>query len=357
MLKVYKNGFAEHRIKVNGEDWHIEHKYDGKDILKFEIPDTSEDYANIQEETMVSDCRNLYRVKKIDQHGGYVNVECHLNLDAWKERFWHEFRTTNSTLREVIDQIKPAGWTVTGADSISQRATIEASEGEGLKDVNSLDILEKAGEVYEVMFQYDALKTVLSVFKVSDYKSSGEFFTDELNLKSLGFVGDTSEIATRVYAYGKKDEQGNPLTFASINGGLPYVEDRTYNAGIISIGFSDERYTIKENLLAEAKKRLQEVSQPVRSYECEVRNMGGDMYMYKMVTIIDRKKRVQMEHRVIEFTEYPEAHYKDVVTLSTLHPKIQYKLRTFQKLINDEMFELKKFSKDALEGIKNQYGQ
>ena len=72
-------------------------------------------------------------------------------------------------------------------------------------------------------------------------------------MKSVNFKGKSSGFATRLYAKGK-----DSLTFADINGGKDYVEDFSYSDKVISVYWKDERYTIAENLLADAKKTLEE---------------------------------------------------------------------------------------------------
>ena len=348
MLKIYENGVPEHPLNVRAPDWYIEHKYEGNDVLKFEIPDTHEAYPYLAEEVRITDGKNLYTVKKLDEHGGYVNVECQVDLDDWRESFWKSFRTTDSTLQQVFDQIKPAGWTLTGADGITQRATIEASEGKGLENVTAEAILSRASEVYDVVFNLKVLEKEVIVIDPAQYVSSGDYLTDELNLRSVGFVGNTTEFATRLYAYGKKDDNGNPVTMSAANGGKEYIDNKQYSNRVISVGWSDERYTSAATLLAAAKKKLDELSYPVRSYECDVRNFDENMYMYKVVTLVDRKRKARVEHRVIAFKEYPDAHYNDTITLSAVPPKIESSMKSIRAEINEKVSVAQQVFTDAV---------
>lgn len=358
MLKIYENGVPEHPLNVRAPDWYIEHRYKGNDVLKFEIPDTHDAYGHLAEEIRITDGKNLYAVKKMDDHGGYVNVECGLDLDDWREKFWKSFRTTNSTLQQVFDQIKPSGWTLSGAEGITQRATIEASEGKGLENVTAETILSRASEVYEVVFNFAVLDKTVTVIDPTKYISSGDYLTDELNLKSVGFVGNTSGFATRLYAYGKKDADGNPVTIASVNGGKEYIDNHQYSNRIISVGWSDERYTIPQNLLDAAKKKLDELSYPSRSYECDVRNLDEDMYIYKVVTLVDRKRKLRTDHRVVTYREYPEAHHLDVVTLSAVPPKIETTVKGISTQIDQKVAVSQQVASDAaLDAIRVVTGQ
>lgn len=348
MLKIYENGAVKYPLSIGAPDWYIEHKYEGDDVLKFEIPDTHEAYKHLAEEVRITDGANRYAVKKIDEHGGYVNVECALDLDDWRASFWRSFRTTNNTLQQVFDKIKPSGWVLTGAEGITQRATIEASEGKGLENVTAESVLSKAAEVYEVVFNFNVPGKAVRVIDPAKYVPSGDYVTDELNLKSVGFVGNSSDFATRLYAYGKKDSDGNPVTISSVNGGKEYIDNHQYSDRIISVGWSDERYTVPANLLSAAKKKLDELSYPVRSYECDVRNFDENMYMYKVVTLVDRKRKTRVEHRVITFKEYPEAHHNDVITLSAVPPKIESSMKSIRAEINEKVSVAQQVSSDAV---------
>lgn len=347
MLKIYIDS-DEYPIWIDGKDWYIAHAYDGYDSLCFELSDTHEMYPFISEEAIVSDGHNLYSVKQIDDHGGYMSVTCALNLDDWRKRFWRSYRRTDSSLQQVFDDIKPSGWILEGAENINKHATIEASEGQGLENVIAETILSRASEVYEVTFNFDVLNKTVRVIDPAGYTPSGDYLTDELNLKTLGYTGNTKEFATRLYAYGKKDNSGNPVTIASVNGGKEYIDNNQYSNRVISVGWSDERYTSPQSLFDAAKEKLDSLSYPVRSYECDVRNLDENMYMYKVVTLIDRKHNKRTDHRVISYKEYPEAHYYDEVTLSAVPPKIEGTVKSISAEIDRKMAASVQVASDAV---------
>lgn len=351
MLKIYETSDSSIMYPLNlpGNAWSICHKYDGRDELTFELSPDHETYKHIAEEVRITDGNNIYVVKNVDEHSGTVVVDCNLDLDAWKERFWKEYRRTNALLIEVLDEIKPAGWTILGAGVFTQRDTVEASEETPMECVVSLDILTRACDIYGAVINYDIPGKKAYVINPESYTDSGEYFTDELNLRSLGFTGNSADFATRLYAYGKKDDDGNPLTFAAINGGKEYVEDKTYSNRTVSIGWSDERYTVTSSLMQAAKEKLKTLAYPVRSYECDVRNFKADMWLYKMVTLIDRRRRVHIKHRVVEYREYPKRHDLDVVTISATAPRIEATIRQVKDEIKSQGQQQKNFMEQAID--------
>lgn len=324
MLKIYDPSNVSNVIPLPiGDDMrYVTHKYSGYDTLTFEMANNDPLYKYVVEETKIEDEKNRYIVKKVDEHSDFVTVVCYVDLDEWKSKVFEEFRTTNKLLQEVLEMLLPNGWMIIGAGKFSKRTTVEEAEGQAFRGANPVDILPAVAEAYSCTFQFNAKGKIIEVIDPKSFTPSGYFFTDELNLKNLGFVGDSTSFATRLYAFGKKDEDGNALTFASINNGKPYVEDHSYSDKIISVGWSDERYTNKENLLADAKAKLQELSYPVRSYTCDADKLGDGTWLYQIVTLIDRRRRTRVNHQVVEYKEYPN-HVGDSVTLSMTAPKIE----------------------------------
>lgn len=362
MLKIYNPVNESDVIPLQLEDGkrYITHKWDGNDILTFEIESNNPVYKNIVEETKIEDENNRYIVKKIDEHSDFVTVNCYIDLDDWKANLIKNFRTTNKMLLEVLQDILPEDWLIIGGGTFTDRRTIEESEGTAFELVTPIELLPKISEVYGCTFNFNSINKTIEVIDYKSFSPSGKYFSDELNLESIGFVGDSSNFATRLYAYGKKDDSGNALTFASINGGKEYVEDYSYSNKIISVGWSDERYTVKENLLEDAKAKLKELAFPVRSYTCETSKLGDGIWMYQVVTLIDRKRKTRVNHQVIEYKEYPN-HVNDSITLSAVSPKIESyvskveesiknKIKKSESLIQKEIDKAFKYATEQITG-------
>ena len=307
--------------------WHVTHAYNGNDILTFEIPTNSKYYKYIAEETKIDFTGSRMRdsrfvVKNVDEHSDFVTVNANIDLEDWQQNIIFEFRETNSYLYEILDKIIPNGWTYQGADVFDKRTTVEDTEGQPIIASTPLGILDKCPSAYGCVFNFDVVNNILLVIDPTEIESSGEYFTDELNLRSLGFVGNSDNFATRLYAYGKCDENGeNPVTFESINDGKPYVEDKSYVNKVVSVGWSDERYETPQALLNAAREKLSELAKPTRSYSCEISDLGDNVWLYMVVTLIDRRRGTRVDHQVIEWNEYNYS-YLDSVTLSATQPTI-----------------------------------
>ena len=168
----------------------------------------------------------------------------------------------------------------------------------------------------------------------------GAFVTRDLNLKKTEYKGKSTGFATRLYAYGKDD-----LSIASVNSGLPYVDDHTYSDRIVCAYWKDERYTVAENLKAAAQERLAELAVPSRSFECDVVDLAKtnpekyselDFVMFSVVSLIDQTRSGQkIDHIVVERWIYPNAPQNNKVILSTVAPRIQSQVTQIINSMND----------------------
>lgn len=336
-LKIYDaaDDAVLYPLQLEKGTYCVTHSWDGQDKLTFDISPKHEMYPHLAEEIRITDGTNRYIIKNIDECATVSTVDCILDMDDWRQELYTEFRTTDKYLSEVLDQIKPAGWTVINAGASTARKTVEASEGKPIENTTPYDLLNRTAEVYGVVFNYSIPDQKLTVIDPSKFTTSGDYLMEDLNLKSMKFVGNTKDFATRLYAQGK-----DGLTFASINGGKDYVDDHSYSDRVISAGWKDERYTIKENLLAAAKEKLKTLAYPARSYECAVIDLAKispeytflTFMLYQIITLVDKRRKTRIDHQIVEYKEYPDAPEKNVVTLSSTSPKIQ---STIQKIQNE----------------------
>lgn len=352
LLKIFPrrygvdSGIEVQNINVEDDKCYIDHIYNGIDKLKFEVQNTDENYRKyIEEESKVIPSglgtERKFVVKSIDDHSNFAVIDCEIDLDDWKSNVFIDFRTTNSTISQVLSQIIPSGWTVFYDNNVdtSKRTTVEYQEGEPFRCATAYTIMGYVSEAYNVVFNYHNDIKQLSVISPSAYENSGEFFVEELNMKEIGFNGDSSNYISRVYAYGKKDENGNYVTIESVNDGKQYVEDLSYTGKIISSSVVDERYTVPKNLKEYAEKVLHNNCMPVRSYKCSVINFNEDMWLYKVVTIVDRVKKLRIEHQCVEYREYKN-HSLDEITLSTTEPNLIKKYEEIELNTDTKIYQL-----------------
>lgn len=327
VIKVYNYTNTSEAIPIYVEDdrCYYTHNFDGGDTLTFDIQKSYSGYAYILEEVKVECWGNRFIVKKIEEQSDFVVVTCNLDYDDWLENIYIDFRKTNITLPNVLAQILPIGWSIEYCEGIdlTKRTTVEYQEGTPFRAANAKTILGQISSTYGVVFNYNTIDKILYVVNTDSFLPSGDFFIEDLNMSDLKFVGDSSSFVTRLYVYGKKDEKtGKYLTIASVNDGKEYVEDFTYSDKIISDSVVDERYTVPEHLKAYGESVLADLCIPKRSYTFDVNNVDGQMYLYKVVTIVDERRGLRVNHQCIKYVEYND-HSLDKVTLSSVMPSIE----------------------------------
>ena len=338
-------------LMLNDEDWYVVHAYNGADTLQFTIASQSAYRWLFEEETKVlaTGLRggdNRFVVKNIDSHSGSVVVDCSLDLYDWQRTIYDTYRHLNYTLEDVLRDITPSGWTYSGQQQFGQSVTVEDARNEPFKAATPLDILNGCQELFGCVFNFDVINRKLTVIDPESYAPSGDFLSDEVNLKSVGFVGNTDSYATRLYAYGKRDDNGeNPVTFEDINNGKPYVENNEFSDDVICVGWSDERYTDAEHLLEAATVKLASMAIPLRSYECEVSQLNRKIWLYMVLTLITTDDGTRVNHQIIEWKEYARPDL-DVVTLSATQPSIE-------DIINDNFGNNDGVTDDELWGAIN----
>ena len=317
MLSVYDGG-QKYPVS-NAMDFYITHVDGGLDTIDFKAPVDDPIYSHLAEENRVEYGDNDYNIKSIDAPSESANIHCEIDLDFLKSNFHRAYNSGSVTLSALLGSILPEGWEVAGYDpGISRTISMD--------NATDYDIVSQAQSTYSVVFQWRTLKKVVTVVNPADKTPSGEYLTDELNLRSIAFKGESTDFCTRLYPYGI-----DGMTIASVNDGKEYVENHQYSDKVICGYWSDERYTVPENLKADAEARLASLAVPARSYDCDVIDLEKldsrySMFgfaMYKVVTLIDRQRGIRLDHQIMEYKEYPEQPEKNVLTLSSVVPKIQ----------------------------------
>lgn len=326
-------------LPLRMDDYHIRQVSTGENELEFAISIYDPMYQQIQEESVIREESEAlpaarYLVKAIDGGAEDATIICKLDLDDWKAGMQIGYNSGSVTVAALVQSIAPTGWTVVDKSGITIRRTIQ------LDAATPLDILTTARSSYGVTFAFDNIGNVVTIINPENGAMTGAFASKELNLKENNYKGKSSSFCTRLYARGK-----DGMTFASINDGKDYVEDHTYSSKVICGFWEDERYTIPQNLLYDAKARLATLAIPERSYDCSVMDLAKlapekfsaqAFHMFDIVGLIDESRAgTVIYHRVVEYWVYPNYPEKNKVVLSTSPQKIQSQIRNLTNAIEN----------------------
>lgn len=295
---------------LDDDQYVIKEQFDGINLLTFTLPDD----VVVHNEDVIFETidRQEYVVKIIN--GDYIT--CELNLDGLKAQqtdFSNNSATPGNTLTQALSG---TGWTGIDQTGLTSRKTITGA-------LTPFDIIQQITDTWDgVTVLYDTEeKTVTLVFPALN-TATVTFLTEDLNLRQLDIAGDSSNFCTRIRAEGK-----DGLTFASINNGKDYVENYSYSSKVIyGEKIVDNRFIDKQSLLEYAQGKLDAMAVPSLSYECDVVDVASydsnysflELKMHKAVWLLDKKRDLRIQHRVVAYERHPANPENNKVTLATV---------------------------------------
>ena len=189
-----------------------------------------------------------------------------------------------------------------------------------------MEIVREIKNVYRVDIVFNTLGKQIEVYEHLG-EDKGTYFIDSLNLIALQVQSDSRQYATRIIAEGK-----DGLSFSDINNGKNYVENYQYSNKVKTIYWKDERYSVKENLLEDARAKLEELSKPFRSYSASILNLAElnpryssilDFKLGDAINLISKKNKIKDKQRIVKTIEWPQDHTKDSVELANATLKFE----------------------------------
>ena len=330
---------------LNTTKYYTKYAYDGTQELSFDLSSSDPIFPLIHNESVMINEENRYLVKGINKRAQYATITCQLDMDEWKQR--EPYLDTSAiaafqtkTLLEVLNTVKPDGWEIRNAGIRSIRRTVE------LQQASDYDVLMGCQEVYGVVYEIHVLEKYIYVIDPEQVADKNIYISPQLNLQEYSMTGDSSTFYTRLSAYGKRDEEtGEYMTFADINGGKNYVENNEYAGKSHPVWaiWIDERYTVPENLLADAQAKLQTMCMPTMSFDVTINDLAlqTDKYkflklgMYDIVHVLLDETTVIVE-KVIEYQKYHNTPEKNKVTLSSEPQMITSRIDKVESILGDD---------------------
>lgn len=292
----------------------------GDKKLSFSLHKEDKFYNLIEEECYIETKTQEYVIKARDVGVDYTRFDCVLNLEELEANIFDRFESVEQTITASLNlAIVGTGWTVKD-NTLKKKRTVRCT------NKNALEIVQEIKKTYRVDIVFNTLKREIEVYEHLG-EDKGTYFIDSLNLTALQVQSDSYKFATRIIAEGK-----DGLTFSSINNGKNYVENYQYSNKIKTIYWKDERYTVKESLLEDAKAKLEELSKPFTSYNASVLNLAELNPKYKSIldyslgdtiTLLSKSNKVKDKQRIVKTIEWPQDHTKDTVELANATLKFE----------------------------------
>ncbi|UUR88541.1 phage tail spike protein [Clostridium perfringens] len=285
----------------------------GDKKLSFSLHKEDKFYNFIEEECYIETKEAEFVIKARDVGVNYTKFDCVLNLEELEANIFDRFESVEQTITASLNlAIVGTGWTVKD-NTLKKKRTVRCT------NKNALEIVQEIKKTYRVDIVFNTLSKQIEVYEHLG-EDKGAYFIDSLNLTALQVQSDSYKFATRIIAEGK-----DGLTFEDINKGKNYVENFQYSKKIKTIYWKDERYTIKESLLEDARAKLEEISKPFVSYNASILNLAELNPKYKnildyqlgdTITLLSKNNKVKDKQRIVKTLEYPQDHSRDTVELA-----------------------------------------
>ncbi|MFI4003345.1 phage tail spike protein [Clostridium perfringens] len=292
----------------------------GDKILSFYYPKKGKYYDEIVEEVYIRTKKDEFVVKARELDEDYTKFECSLNLEELEGNIFDRFESVEQTITSALNlAVVGTGWTVKD-NTLKKRRTVRCT------NKSSLEIVREIKKVYRVDIVFNTLGKQIEVYEHLG-EDKGTYFIDSLNLIALQVQSDSRQYATRIIAEGK-----DGLSFSDINNGKNYVENYQYSNKIKTIYWKDERYSVKESLLEDARAKLEELSKPFRSYSASILNLAElnpryssilDFKLGDAINLISKKNKIKDKQRIVKTIEWPQDHTKDSVELANATLKFE----------------------------------
>ena len=318
MLTLYHNS---QEIVLDTTEYYVRELASGLDEIIFDLSIWDPNYALITEEANIVDRGGQrYLIKQIDAGAVMAKIVCQLDLDDWKASMAVGYDSGSKTVAQQISAVCPAGWSVLDYSGSSISRTLHG-------DYTPLQVCEACRDVYSVYIRWDNKLKRCTIYTQNMGSPAGSFATRELNLKEINYKGKSNNFVTRLYAYGK-----DGLSFADINSGKPYVDNNTYSNRVICGYWQDDRYTVKQNLLDDAREKLAKLAVPERSYDCAIVDLQAtnpaiygnlSFELFTVATLIDDSRNTAINYQVVERHVWPYHPDRNDVIFNSSPVKIQ----------------------------------
>lgn len=261
------------------------------------------------------------------ENNDYYFVQSRGNIETLERTMIKGFESLTHKSWEAANlAVLHTGWTIVN-DIDSTSAAYQKDRTIRLANGCVLDVLNMIRDVYEIDIWYD---TKQKQCHLTDFrgKDLGYILSTEIDMNQFTLQSSTYDFYTRIYPYGK-----DSLSIASINGGVPYLENHTYSDKVLSIVWIDQRYTVAEHLMEDAASKLAEMAVPLRSYSCHLLDLKKkDVEIGDIVTFVDPAKKIKEKQRVTSINYYPLAVENSTITIANQNLSFSQKQKRMDKI-------------------------
>lgn len=319
-----------HQIK----DLHIDSVLStGDKTLSFLMPGSQ--LRDVYTEAYISTPNDDFVIKSITpSSNGWYQIQCSLNVEEL-ESYMDSFESVEKTMKECLDYaFLGTGWHV-GICEIKKKRTIRRTNTTPWK------IMQDARKTYRAEIKINSKDKVIDVYEHIG-SDKGVYFAEQLNLKQLNKQVTSYDFYTQIKPIG-----ANGLTIEGVNDGNPILSNHTYSKKDKLYIWIDQRYTVAENLKADAQAKLDEMSTPLNAYSLQIIDLAKisddyvDILNFELgdtVTLMHESTNTYEKTRIVSLVEYPDEPNKNKCEVANSILKfedIQQEMRDASDTINN----------------------
>lgn len=315
----------------------------GYETLTFLISNGDKKRHLISNEQLIEVQGRRYIVRVVEDLKNNSNI-CTVVCDAvWYDLndgdmkyLMHTENTTIDARTSVEQQLEGTGWRV---GTVDVRGTRPRHTSEN-KETSLYNLRQIAGNFGGDLY-FDTVNHEVSLLANLGIRHQ-KIFCYEKNTTSIRRTADTRNLFTRFSLIGK-DEDGNDVTVADINGGKEYVENYDWydQSGIPRrlkwYRKTDDRWSDKQNMLEHMISWLNVYSKPIISYELNVSlfevspNLGDyvhvndkDLGIQGWLRVVSRRKNVLEPHKsTVQLESTKKSIVETIVTTQATTQQVQ----------------------------------
>lgn len=338
---------------IANDDYYIVHKDTGLDQLHFKVSLSDPVYASILEGSAILETteQQLYAVQKINAGSKEASIACQLDLGDWQKNifiniqdltepgFSHELNETAMLSYVLGNASGLSGWTATGTVSAHKVRQIEMTAP------TPLEVITQMQKTFGVVLRFDTRLKQVKIMYPEDVALGQAYAVDSVNLREAPtYKGSGSNLCTRLYPIGK-----DGLGIASVNGGVPYVQNLSYTTRIICKVWKDERYEDAQSLKADAQAKVDAMAVPERSWQLKIIDLQRidatawnnlKIGLLEKIVLVDRNRGERYTVQIRQDKVYPYYPERTEITVSTRARSVQATVKEVQDAITNPNSEL-----------------
>lgn len=305
-------------VLENAYDVIVSSEINGADTLDFKLPFNDSKRTALENEKRVQIAEDTYRIRTLSDEKGQDGTAI---TSVYAEAAFYDLAYSgekqpiefNADTADV-----PMHYALEGTDWTVGTVDVRTLRTWECREQNALAILRMVQSLHGGDLVFDSAENKAHLLTFGG-KESGALFAYRKNLTSVKRVVDTRSLVTRLYAVGK-----DGLTFASINGGKPYVEDFTYSPEVRVSTLDLSGFSNPYQMLEFARMRLAQYAKPRVSYVLSAMDLsvltGYEHEQWDLgdiVTVDDRELDLLIQTRIIRRQYNVQEPWKTVLELST----------------------------------------